>query len=550
MEVLMRHFALAGALFLVGAAMPNLAQAQTEPLPSWNDGAVKKAITDFVAQVTTPGGPGFVPAEQRIAAFDNDGTLWAEQPMYIQLVFAFDRVKALAPQHPEWKTEEPFASLLKGDVTSALAGGEPAVFKIAMATLSGMTTEEFDNIVRDWIATARHPKTGRLYTEMVYQPMIELLAYLRANDFKTFIVSGGGIEFMRPWVEKVYGVPPEQVVGSALKLKLESRDGKPVLVKLPEIDLVNDGPGKPVGIQMHIGRRPILAFGNSDGDLAMLQWTAAGSGSRFMGLVHHTDAVREWAYDRQSSFGRLDKALDEANATGWVVIDMKKDWNKIFPVERVNAEASPVTAIDIALEPDATMMGHAQADNARLLKVFPKGFALDATHHPHVTMLQQFVRTADLDKVYAAANKVLAKEKAAGWKLKAIKYYYIPSPPLGLAGIVVEPTEDLLRLQQELIEAIEPYTEKSGTPAAFMSTEDGRDIQQDLIKYVANFVAIAAGAKFNPHVTIGVGTEVYLKEMLAEPFVSFTFSPAGASVYQLGSFGTARKELTTLELSP
>jgi hypothetical protein len=546
----MHHFALAGALFLVVAGVSNVAQAQSDPLPSWNDGPVKKAITDFVAKVTTQGGPDFVPVEQRIATFDNDGTLWAEQPMYFQLVFALDRVTALAPQHPEWKTEEPFASLLKGDVASALADGEPAVFKIAMATLSGMTTEEFDNIVCDWIVTARHPKTGRLYTEMVYRPMIELLAYLRANDFKTFIVSGGGIEFMRPWVENVYGIPPEQVVGSALKLKLELRDGKPVLVKLPEIDLINDGPGKPVGIQMHIGRRPILAFGNSDGDLPMLQWTVAGGGARFMGLIHHTDAVREWAYDRQSSFGRLDKALDEANAKGWVVVDMQKDWKQIFPFETASAETSPVTAIDIALEPDATMMEHAHADNARLLNAFPRGFALDATHHAHVTMLQQFVRTADLDKIYAAANKVLAKEKAASWKLKAIKYYYIPSPPIGLAGIVVEPTEDLLRLQQELIEAIAPYTVKSGTAAAFMSTEDGRDIQQDLIDYVANFVAIAAGKEFNPHVTIGVGTEAYLNAILAKPFEAFTFSPAGASVYQLGSFGTARKELKPLDLKP
>jgi 2'-5' RNA ligase len=331
---------------------------------------------------------------------------------------------------------------------------------------------------------------------------------------------------------------------------LELRDGKPVLVKLPEIDLINDGPGKPVGIQMHIGRRPILAFGNSDGDLPMLQWTAAGSGARFMGLIHHTDAIREWAYDRQSPFGHLDKALDEANAEGWVVVDTKKDWKQVFPFEGVSAATSPVTAIDIALEPDATMMEHAQADNARLLKAFPKGFALDATHHPHITMLQQFVRTADLDKVYAAANRVLAKEKAAGWKLRAIKYYYIPSPPIGLAGIVVEPTEDLLRLQQELIEAIAPYTEKSGTPVAFISTEDGRDIQEFLIDYVANFVKIAAGTKFNPHVTIGVGTESYLNDMLAKPFATFTFSPAGASVYQLGSFGTARKELKALKLKP
>jgi phosphoglycolate phosphatase-like HAD superfamily hydrolase len=271
-----------------------------------------------------------VPLAERIAVFDNDGTLWAEQPMYFQLIFALDRVKALAPQHPEWKDKEPFASLLKGDLKSALAGGEPAIFQIVMATHAGVTTEEFEKIVRDWIATAKHPKTGRLYSEMVYRPMVELLRYLRANGFKTFIVSGGGTDFMRVFSERVYGIPPEQVIGSSGKLKFELRDGKPVLVKLPEIDLIDDRDGKPVGIQKHIGRRPILAFGNSDGDLQMLQWTAAGGGARFMGIVRHTDAAREWAYDRQSSIGKLDKALDEAQAKGWTVVDMKKDWKQIF----------------------------------------------------------------------------------------------------------------------------------------------------------------------------------------------------------------------------
>ena len=308
--------------------------AQTDPLPSWSDTAPKKAIVAFVEKVTRNGSPDFVPAAERIATFDNDGTLWAEQPMYFQLLFALDRVKALAPQHPEWKEKEPFASLLKGDVKGALAGGEPAVAQIVMATHAGMTTEEFDTIVRDWAASARHPKTGRLYTEMVYQPMLELLAYLRANGFKTFIVSGGGIEFMRPWTEKVYGIPPEQVVGSSIKTKFELRDGKPVLVRLPEVNFVDDKAGKPVGIHQHIGRRPIAAFGNSDGDLQMLQWTAAGSGARFALLVHHTDADREWAYDRQSSIGRLDAALDEAQAKGWTVVDMKKDWNIIYPFEK------------------------------------------------------------------------------------------------------------------------------------------------------------------------------------------------------------------------
>src|SRR4051812_22134514 len=304
-----------------------------DPLPSWKDGAAKKAIVEFVTKTTKEGSSDFVPVSERIATFDNDGTLWAEQPLYFQLVFALARVKALAPQHPEWKDKEPFASLLRGDLKDALAGGEPAIFQIIVATHTGMTTEEFEATVTDWIATAKHPKTKRPYIEMIYQPMLELLAYLRGNGFKTFIVSGGGIEFMRPWAEKVYGIPPEQVIGSSGKLKFELRDGKPVLVKLPEIDLIDDKAGKPVGIQQHIGRRPILAFGNSDGDLQMLQWTAAGSGANFMGLVHHTDVVREWAYDRQSHIGTLDKALDEAQAKGWTVVSMKDDWKTVFPTE-------------------------------------------------------------------------------------------------------------------------------------------------------------------------------------------------------------------------
>ena len=304
-----------------------------DPLPSWNEGASKQAIIQFVAKVTTEGSSSFVPPAQRIATFDNDGTLWSEQPMYFQAFFVFDRIRALAPQHPEWKTTEPFASVLKGDVKGALARGEPGLVELAMATHAGMTIEEFNKIVSDWIATAKHPKTGRLYTEMVYQPMLELLNYLRANGFKTFIVSGGGVEFMRPWAERVYGIPPEQVIGSSIQTKFEMRDGKPVLVRLPKVDFVDDKEGKPIGIQMRIGRRPLAAFGNSDGDLQMLQWTAAGPGPRFCLFVHHTDAQREWAYDRKSSIGTLDKGLDEAQAKGWVVVDMKRDWKVIYPYE-------------------------------------------------------------------------------------------------------------------------------------------------------------------------------------------------------------------------
>ncbi len=312
---------------------PAAAQA-ADPLPSWNAGPAKQAITNVVANVTKQGSPQFVPPAERIATFDNDGTLWAEQPLYFQFVFAMDRVKAEAPKHPEWKDKEPYKSLIAGDMKGVLAGGEHALLEIVATAHAGMTTEEFDRIVRDWLATARHPKTGRPYSEMVYQPMLELLAYLRANGFKTFIVSGGGIDFMRAFAEQVYGIPPEQVIGSMGKLKYELRDGKPVLLKLPGADFVDDKEGKPIGIQRHIGRRPIAAFGNSDGDLQMLQWTAAGSGARLAVFIHHTDAAREWAYDRTSSIGKLDKGLDEAKAKGWTVVDMKTAWKTIYPPQR------------------------------------------------------------------------------------------------------------------------------------------------------------------------------------------------------------------------
>jgi len=320
--------ALACALLLVVSGV----SAQT--LPSWNEGKAKSAIVTFVKAVTDKKSKGYVAPAERIAVFDNDGTLWAEQPMYFQLAFALDRVKVLAPQHPEWTTQEPFASLLKGDLKGVLAGGEKALLEIVMATHAGVTTEEFEKIARDWIATAKHPKTGRRYIEMVYQPMIDLLRYLRANGFKTYIVSGGGVEFMRPWVEQVYGIPPEQVVGSTIRTKFELRDGKPTIARLPELDFLDDKEGKPVAINKFIGRRPVLAFGNSDGDLQMLQWTAAGGGLRLMGIVRHDDAQREFAYDRESHVGRLDKALDEAKARNWIIVSMKSDWKKVFAFEK------------------------------------------------------------------------------------------------------------------------------------------------------------------------------------------------------------------------
>jgi phosphoserine phosphatase len=321
-------------VFLAGCWFDGAAAQAPDPLPSWNDGPVKKSITDFVPRVTTTGSADFVPREQRIATFDNDGTLWAEQPMYFQIIFAMDRVKALANRHPDWKRKQPFKAVLDDNRNALAALGEKGFLQIMAATHTGMTTDEFTRIVTDWLATARHPRFDRPYTDLVYQPMLELLAYLRENGFKTFIVSGGGIEFMRVWTEKAYGIPPEQVVGSSAVTRFELRpDGTPVLLREGKVEFVDDKQGKPVGINRFIGRRPVFAFGNSDGDQQMLEWTAGGSGARFMGLVHHTDAVREWAYDRNSPVGRLDKAWDEAVRRGWTVVDMKRDWNKVFPFQ-------------------------------------------------------------------------------------------------------------------------------------------------------------------------------------------------------------------------
>jgi phosphoserine phosphatase len=323
------------ALVLIAACpLATLAQsAKADPLPSWNDGPSKKALLDFVVRTTTDGSPDFVKIEDRIATFDNDGTLWVEQPIYTQVMFGFDRIKAMAPQHPEWKENEPFKSVLAGDMKGLEATGEKGLIEAMMTAHVGMTTDEFSKIVSDWIATAQHPRFKRPYTQCVYQPMLELLAFLRANAFETYIVSGGGVEFMRPWTQRVYGIPPQQVVGSSVKTKFEIRNGQPVLLRIPEINFIDDKEGKPIGINNFIGKKPIAAFGNSDGDQQMLEWTAAGKGPSLMLIVHHTDADREYAYDRQSKIGSLDKALDEANAKGWIVVDMKRDWKTIFPAQ-------------------------------------------------------------------------------------------------------------------------------------------------------------------------------------------------------------------------
>ena len=325
--------------FLLAIALATLlalasAAAAADPLPSWNDGQTKQTIVQFVEEVTTQDGPKFVHPAERIAVFDNDGTLWAEQPMYFQLAFALDRVKALAPQHPEWKDQEPFKSVLADDLAGVAAGGKKGLLALVAATHGGMTSEEFEKTVRDWVATAKHPRFKRPYTDLVYQPMLELLAYLRANDFKTYIVSGGGIEFVRTFAEPVYGVPPEQVIGSSVKTRYEVRDGRPVIARLGEIDFIDDKAGKPVGIHKFIGRRPLMAFGNSDGDFEMLEWTTSDPGPRFGLIVHHDDALREWAYDRESHVGRLKRGLEEGPQRGWVIASIQRDWKVVFPFEK------------------------------------------------------------------------------------------------------------------------------------------------------------------------------------------------------------------------
>ncbi len=549
----MQRMALKAVLVIAAFVVPGLtplASRAADPLPSWNDGPAKQSIIAFVEKVTRPGSPDFVPVPERIATFDNDGTLWSEQPVPVQFYFVADRVKALAPQHPEWKEKEPFASLLRGDLKAALEGGDRGLMELFIATHTGMTTDEFSQMVTDWIVTAKHPQTGKRFLDMTYQPMLEVLAYLRANSFRNFIVSGGGIEFMRPWTESAYGIPPEQVIGSSMKTKFELHDGRAVLVRLPELSFNDDKADKPVGINQHIGRRPIAAFGNSVGDQQMLEYAQAGSGARFGLLLLHDDPSREFAYGPARGlpdvrYGSFTSALEDlARSNGWVVVSMKDDWKQVFPVQNA------ITAIDVLLEPDAAMLGHSAADNASLLRVYPKGFALDAGHRPHITMLQCFVRTADLDSVYVAVGKVLAGANLNAIKLDATERYYLPAGELGVAGIVVRPTAGLLRLQADIIAAVAPFMVATGPIGAFTAGHETPAMDAMMIDYVSTFVQKAAGEKFNPHVSTGSAPLADLDRLLAEPFDPFTFSPAGAAVYQLGPYGTAAKQLKQYDLAP
>jgi phosphoserine phosphatase len=327
----MRHLVWILLVVSVAACAADTTSQAEDPLPSWNAGPARDAVIEFVERATTPGGEDFVPEPERIAVFDNDGTLWSEQPMYFQLRFAIDRLRAMAPDHPEWRENPVLSAVLDEDWGTVADAGVAGVLELVVATHAGITTEGFAASAAEWLSTARHPRFDRPYTELVYQPMLELLEYLRANGFQTWIVSGGGVEFLRVFAEQVYGIPPEQVIGSSVVTEFEMRTDGPVLVRRPEIGFIDDKEGKPVAINLHVGRRPLAAFGNSDGDLQMLQWTMAGDGPRFALYVHHTDDEREWAYDRASHIGRLDKGLDEAAQNGWIVVDMKRDWKVIYP---------------------------------------------------------------------------------------------------------------------------------------------------------------------------------------------------------------------------
>jgi hypothetical protein len=519
-------------------------QNSSDPLPSWNEGTTKQSIIDFVNKTTTEGSADFISVNDRIACFDNDGTLWTEQPLPFQLFFAIDRIKAMAPQHPEWKTTQPFKALLEGDMKTVMAGGEKGLVEIIMTTHSGMTTDQFEKIVKDWMATAKHPKTGKHFNEMIYQPMLELLNYLRANGYKTFIVSGGGADFMRVWTEQAYGIPPYQVVGSTGKVEYDTTNVQPELIKLPEITFVDDKAGKPVGIHQFIGKHPVFAAGNSDGDYAMLQYTSTQTGPHFGMFVHHTDAVREYAYGSEHSLAQLVKGLEDAGKYGWIIVDMKNDWKVIYPYDLITE--SDVIAIDILLNPDQTMLDSAKVYNDLMRKNYsgPGSFSLDASHTPHISTLQCFVKTTDLEKVYAAVANVIKNENPTKDKLTTSGFYYLPDKSLGLAGITADTTVKLMSYQSKLIEAVKPFI-VVGTDAAFVQNANGKPIVAGLTKYVNEFIPEHSGAKFNPHVTIGLAHEEFLKELLAKPYNKFTFKILSVSIYHLGDYGTAQKKLWT-----
>ena len=521
-----------------------------DPLPSWNDGPAKQSIVTFVDKVTKRGSPDFVPVPERIATFDNDGTLWCEKPLPVQLYFAIDRVKALARRHPEWKTREPFASILKGDYKNAIAGGDHAILELVMATHTGMTTAEFEQIVKDWIATAKHPKTGKLYTEMAYQPMLELLAYLRANGFKTFIVSGGGIEFMRPWAEKVYGIPPEQVVGSSMKTKFEMRDGKPVLVRLPELNFNDDKAGKPVGINQHIGRRPIAAFGNSrrrpgNAGIHAARQRCAVRASVCITMTRsaNTPTVRQGLPDVK--LGAFTQALDEAAERG---LDRGQHEERLEDrFSREHSRSRPLTSCWSRTPRCSNMPPPTTPACSRSSR---KASPSMRRTRPHITMLQCFVRTADLDKVYAAEEKVLAAANVKAMKLEAFKYYYAPGGATGRRRHLREADAGNPQAASGHHCRREAVHAGNRPHRRVHRRHDDPAIDAAIIQYVSTFVPKMTRRELQSARQHRRRPPEYLDQMLAEPFEPFTFSPAGAAVYQLGPFGTAAKKLKEWDLGP
>lgn len=489
---------------------------EDDPLPSWNDNIAKRTILSFVKNVIDENSSYYIEPMERIVTFDNDGTLWCEKPQAVEIMFALDRMKIIKPGYK-----------LKSIDNNTLK-------ELIVQTHSGISTDEFHQIVKDWIETARHPETGKLYTEMVYQPMLEFLTFLQDNDFKTYIVSGGDIDFMRPWAFKVYGIPPENIIGSSFNTKFEINKGKSIMMRLREGIFVNDD-AKPSAIQQHIGKRPVVAFGNSTGDLDMLKYTQDNINTNLTVLIQHDDQSREYSYNDSLIYNDVKKQ-------GILVVSMKNDWNIIYPTI-----ANSIIAIDILLKPDNIMLQHAKLVNDKFRKVFPKGFSLDSSHQPHITLLQCYVLVDDLDEIYDIIEGIFAKfDKSV--KLTAYKYLYIPSDGNGLAGILIKTNPKLLKLQQLIIAAIKPFIQINNSSNAFYTTPEDSNIDKWLIDYVSTFIETASGDKYIPHVTIGVAPTNYLDKLIKEPFQSFNFSLSKGAIYHLGRFGVAAEELMSFHI--
>jgi hypothetical protein len=516
------------------------------PLASWNEGPAKSAILDFIGRVTTAGGTEYVAPDARIAAFDNDGTLWCEHPLQPQVFFVIDRVKALAAEDPGLNERQPFKALLEQDLKTLLGLGKQALVELAFATHAGMTEEQFDAMARDWIATATHPRVGQAFKDCAFRPQLELLHLLRANDFKIYIVTGGGVDFVRALSGEVYGVPRAQVIGSRAKTRLDRQGGTVHVTKLAQLDSFNDGEAKPRNISQHVGQRPLLAFGNSDGDLDMLLHVKSGPGARLALLLHHDDDQREVAYDRDFRLSPLAEALDKAKDYGLTLVSMKQDWKTVFDQPPEETPMTDAIAIDILLEPDSAMIDHAKGVNAGLRENYPEGFAIDPAHSPHITLVQRYVRSDALEAVASAVTEAVQKGPSLPLHLKAEGYSSIDAQGLGLVNYRVERTPDLIDLEGRVVSAVQPFAVSGGTGEAF-ARSPGEEINDLTIEYVEGFVPAASGEKYAPHVSLGVAKLDFVEALKREPFVPFAFDGLTVAIYQLGNFGTAQKRLWNLK---